>query len=162
MGLNSQNLSSEPGLKDYITNYTKHWKWFVLSVLVAMAIAYAQFVLCNNIGSENTGGNESCNLKFKTLSHPDLHFVFPNVTTEDIKSKPKSSDFISDWREFVLKNPYGNLFDWYKLLGVDNKQGQIGVDEAHEIVKSLSLKYCLKPACAFVSPCTRNNFFNLV
>ena len=27
-----------------------------------------------------------------------------------------------------------------KLLGVDNKQGQIGVEEAHEIVKSLTLK----------------------
>ena len=26
------------------------------------------------------------------------------------------------------------------ILGVDNKQGQIGVDEAQEIVKSLSLK----------------------
>ena len=38
------------------------------------------------------------------------------------------------------EQPYGNLFDWYKLLGVDNKQGQIGVDEAHEIVKSLTLK----------------------
>ena len=32
------------------------------------------------------------------------------------------------------------MFDWYKQLGVDNKQGQIGVDEAIEIVKSLSLK----------------------
>src|SRR5690606_2560264 len=36
--------------------------------------------------------------------------------------------------------PYCNLFDWYKMLGVDNKQGQIGVDEAQDIVKALSLK----------------------
>ena len=35
---------------------------------------------------------------------------------------------------------YGNLFDWYRILGIDNKQGQIGVDEASDIVKSLSLK----------------------
>ena len=56
---------------------------------LAMAIAYAQFVLCNNQGQENTGGNESCNLKFQSLSHPDLHFVYPNVTNDDIKTKPK-------------------------------------------------------------------------
>ncbi len=107
---------------------------------LAMAIAYAQFVLCNNIGQENNGGNESCNLKFRSLSHPDLHFVFPNVTNEDVKSKPKSADFIADWREFVLKNPYGSLFDWYKHLGVEKKQGMIRVEDAQDILKSLALK----------------------
>jgi len=107
---------------------------------LAMAIAYAQFVLCNNNGDENNGGNESCNLKFQSLSHPDLHFVYPNVTNEDVKSKPKSADFIMDWREFVLKNPYGSLFDWYKHLGVQNKQGIIRVEDAQDILKSLALK----------------------
>lgn len=107
---------------------------------LATAIAYAQFVLCNNTGNENNGGNESCNLKFQSLSHPDLHFVYPNVTNEDVKSKPKSADFITDWREFVLKNPYGSLFDWYKHLGVKNKQGEIRVEDAQDILKSLALK----------------------
>ncbi len=107
---------------------------------LAMAIAYAQFVLCSNVGNENTGGNESCNLKFQSLSHPDLHFIYPNVTNDDVKSKPKSADFISDWREFVLKNPYGSLFDWYKHLGVQNKQGEIRVEDAQDILKSLALK----------------------
>ena len=107
---------------------------------LAMAIAYAQFVLCNNSETENTGGNDSCNLKFQSLTHPDLHFVYPNVTNEDIKTKPKSADFIMDWREFVLQNPYGSLFDWYKHLGVQNKQGEIRVDDAQDILKSLALK----------------------
>jgi DNA polymerase III subunit delta' len=107
---------------------------------LAMAIAYAQFVLCNNSASENTGGNDSCNLKFQSLTHPDLHFVYPNVTNEDVKSKPKSADFIMDWREFVLQNPYGSLFDWYKHLGVQKKQGEIRVEDAQDILKSLALK----------------------
>lgn len=107
---------------------------------LAMAIAYAQFVLCSNIGKENYGGDESCNLKFQSLSHPDLHFVYPNVTNDEVKSKPKSADFIIDWREFVLKNPYGSLFDWYKHLGVQNKQGEIRVEDAQDILKSLALK----------------------
>lgn len=98
------------------------------------AIAYAQYIICNG---EN---NDFCNLKFDNYSHPDLHFVFPNVTTEDVKSKPKSADFIQFWYKFLLENPYGGLFDWYKFLGVEKKQGEIRVDDAAEILKKLSLK----------------------
>ncbi|BAO75562.1 ATP-binding protein [Winogradskyella sp. PG-2] len=105
-----------------------------------MALAYAQYILCSNSDGENTGGNESCNLKFKTVSHPDLHFAFPVTTSDKVKSKPVSSFYLEEWRQLIDQQPYGNLFDWYKLLGVDNKQGQIGVDEALQIVKSLTLK----------------------
>ena len=107
---------------------------------LSMAVAYAQYIICNNNGNENEGENQACNLKFSHLGHPDLHFVYPTVTTEDVKSKPKSIDFIQDWRQFLTENPYGGLFDWYKVLGVQNKQGEIRVDDATEIVKSLSLK----------------------
>ncbi len=107
---------------------------------LALAIAYAQYILCGNIGNENNEGNESCNLKFQSISHPDLHFIYPTVTTEDVKTKPKSIDFIADWREFVAENPYGGLFDWYRVMGVQNKQGEIRVDDAKEILKTLALK----------------------
>ena len=66
--------------------------------------------------------------------------MYPTVTTEEIKSKPKSLDFIKEWRHFIAENPYGGLFDWYKRLDVKNKQGEIRVDDAQEIVKALSLK----------------------
>ncbi len=105
-----------------------------------MAIAYAQYVLCKNVNGENSGGIEACNLKFNNISHPDLHFAFPVTTSEKVKSKPVSNFYLEEWRQLITQQPYGNLFDWYKLLGVDNKQGQIGVEEAHEIVKALSLK----------------------
>ena len=105
-----------------------------------MALAYARYILCGNSNGENTGGNESCNIKFRNISHPDLHFAFPVTTSDKVKSKPVSNFYLEEWRQLIDQQPYGNLFDWYKLLGVDNKQGQIGVDEAHEIVKSLTLK----------------------
>ena len=105
-----------------------------------MAIAYAQYLLCKNTEGENSNGNESCNLKFKNISHPDLHFVFPVATNDKIKKHPVSKHFMEEWRQLIDKQPYGNLFDWYRILGIDNKQGQIGVDEALDIVKSLSLK----------------------
>ena len=105
-----------------------------------MALAYARYLLCNNNGGENNTGNQACNLKFKNVSHPDLHFAFPVVTSDKAKSHPISANYLEEWRQLLTNQPYGNLFDWYKLLGVDNKQGQIGVDEALDIVKSLSLK----------------------
>jgi DNA polymerase-3 subunit delta' len=105
-----------------------------------MAIAYAQYILCGNQNGENTGPNEACNLKFRKISHPDLHFVYPTVTNDDIKKDPKSIDFIANWRLFVDQNPYGGLFDWYSVLGVQNKQGIIRVDDAAEVLKTLALK----------------------
>ncbi len=100
---------------------------------LAMAIAYAQYILCG----EN---NETCNLKFEKLAHPDLHFAFPVATNTKVKRHAVSNLFLEEWRAFVHTQPYGNLFDWYKLLEVENKQGNIGVDEAQDIVKKLSLK----------------------
>lgn len=105
-----------------------------------LAIAYAQYILCNNTNGENNTGNSACNLKFNTVSHPDLHFAFPVTTSDKVKSHPVSNHYMEEWRQLLKEQPYGNLYDWYKLLGVDNKQGLIGVDEAQDIVKSLSLK----------------------
>lgn len=105
-----------------------------------MAISYAQYILCKNHGGENTEGNASCNLKMDRLSHPDLHFAFPVANNDKIKKNPVSSNFLEEWRQFVFEHPYGSLYDWYQKLGIENKQGQIGVNEAQDIVKSLSLK----------------------
>ena len=110
------------------------------SGILPMAIAYAQYIICSNQNNQNTGLNQACNLKFQKTSHPDLHFIYPTVSTEDVKTKPKSSDFIAEWRQFLENNPYGNLFDWYQLIGVKNKQGEIRVDDAQEILKLLALK----------------------
>lgn len=107
---------------------------------LAMAIAFAQYILCQNTSGENEQGDEACNLKCASLSHPDLHFAFPVANTAKVKSHAVSNLFIEEWREFVREQVYGNLFDWYRLIGIERKQGQIGVDEAHDIVKKLSLK----------------------
>jgi DNA polymerase-3 subunit delta' len=105
-----------------------------------MAIAYAQYLLCGNVGGENAGENTACNLKFEHFSHPDLHFVFPVATTDGIKSHPVSDHFMVEWRQFLSESPYGSLFDWLRNLGIQNKQGLISVDEATDINKKLALK----------------------
>lgn len=105
-----------------------------------MALAYAQYIICNNANGENIGENQACNLKFNSLFHPDMHFAYPVSNSEKIKSHAVSDHYIEEWRNFVKEQPYGNLFDWYRLIGIEKKQGQIGVDEAHDVVKKLALK----------------------
>ena len=100
-----------------------------------MAIAYAQFLLCNF--SDN---KDACTIKCDKLQHPDLHFAFPVTTNDSVKKHAVSNLFLQDWREFIAKQPYGSLFNWLQHIGVENKQGLIGVDEAEAVVKKLKLK----------------------
>ena len=99
-----------------------------------VAIAFMRSVFCQDSDSS------ACDLKFDRLTHADLHFVFPVAANAKVKSKPTSALFLGDWRIFVEKNPAGTLFDWYQQIEVENKQGQIGVLDAEEITKKLSLK----------------------
>lgn len=107
---------------------------------LAMALAYAQYIICNNKGSENEGGSAACNLKFDHLQHPDLHFVYPVATTDSIKSNATSDDFMSTWIDFLKETPYGSVNDWYEAIGIQKKQGNISVHEAASILKKLILK----------------------
>ncbi len=107
---------------------------------LSMALAYAQYMICNNKGSENEGGSAACNLKFDHLQHPDLHFVYPVATTDSIKSNPVSDDFMSSWIDFLKETPYGSVNDWYEAIGIQKKQGNISVHEAASILKKLILK----------------------
>jgi len=105
-----------------------------------MALAYAQYIICNNKGTENEGGSSACNLKFDHLQHPDLHFVYPVATTDSIKSNATSDDFMSTWIDFLKETPYGSVNDWYEAIGIQKKQGNISVHEAASILKKLILK----------------------
>ena len=100
-----------------------------------VAIAYAQFLL-----SLSSNDPEASELKSAKLQHPDLHFAFPVTTTDRVKKHPVSDLFMQQWREFIEHQPYGSLFNWLQFIGVENKQGMIGVDEALDIVKKLQLK----------------------
>jgi len=100
-----------------------------------MAIAYAQFLLCNF-----SDDADACNIKCNKLQHPDLHFAFPVTTNDSVKKHAVSDLFLGDWREFLNSQSYGSLFNWLQHIGVENKQGLIGVDEAEAVVKKLKLK----------------------
>ncbi len=107
--------------------------------VLPMAIAYASEILCLHT-QEGSPEQALCRKKLARLAHPDLHFVFPINTNEKVKKHPVSGLFMEDWRIFVNENPYGSLFYWLQSLGIENKQGNINVDEAADLLKNLSLK----------------------
>jgi DNA polymerase III subunit delta' len=108
---------------------------------LALAIAYAQYINCENKQENDSCGEcDSCR-KFSKLIHPDLHFIFPNSTTKSVKEKNYSQLFINEFRELLIeKNYYVNLNDWYTKLGIENKQGIINTMDCGHINKILSLK----------------------
>jgi DNA polymerase-3 subunit delta' len=73
------------------------------------------------------------------MVHPDIHFSYPVISKKG-GDKPKSTDFIAEWREFVKQSPYGNAYDWLQFIGAENKQGNITAEECHDIIRQLSLK----------------------
>lgn len=97
-----------------------------------MAIAYATLILSD--------GNPRAEAQCAQLAHPDLHFAFPTATNDKVKKDPVSALFMDEWRTFVKEQPYGSLFDWFVLLGIEKKQANIGVNEAKEITNKLALK----------------------
>ena len=71
--------------------------------------------------------------------HPDIHYSYP-VITKKSGDKPISTDFISEWREFIKLYPYGNVYDWLQFIGAENKQGNITAAECADIIRKLNLK----------------------
>ena len=109
------------------------------SGILPVALAYAQAILASN-HPKGSKAHENCVSKVANLAHPDLHFIFPVNTNQRIKKNPFSNLFLEDWRTFVSKSPFGSLYDWLAFLGIEKKQGNINVDEAKQMLKSLSLK----------------------
>ena len=104
---------------------------------LAMALAYAQYCNCKNRSDEDSCGVCSSCIKMNTLTHPDVHFVYPIVK----KSGGKDTlcvDFIDDWRDMLLNEyPFG-LEAWIKRIGTENSQGVIYASESEEILRKLS------------------------
>jgi len=77
--------------------------------------------------------------KAEQLVHPDIHYSYP-VVTKKAGSPPISTDYISEWREFIRQFPYGNVYDWLQFIDAENKQGNITAHECNDIIRKLSLK----------------------
>jgi DNA polymerase-3 subunit delta' len=105
-----------------------------------LALAYAQFILCEErAGGDSCGKCPSCH-KAAKLAHPDLHFVYPVATTKSVSRHPVSDEFSDEWRTFVSGDPYIIPAAWYDFIGMENKQGVINVYESAAILRKLSFQ----------------------
>jgi DNA polymerase III subunit delta' len=104
-----------------------------------LALAFAQYVVCENKKENDACGVCASCVKARQLIHPDIHYSYP-VIPKKAGDKPVSSDYSSEWREFIRQYPYGNAYDWLQFIGAENKQGNITAQECNDIIHKLSLK----------------------
>ncbi|TAH04792.1 MAG: hypothetical protein EAZ15_00540 [Sphingobacteriales bacterium] len=104
---------------------------------LALAIAYAQYICCYNKQPDDACGECASCKKYQKLIHPDLHFSYPFFAKD---KDDVSVNYISQWRQAILENPYLGLDNWRNKLNVDNKQFNINIAESHNIIGRLSLK----------------------
>ena len=115
---------------------------------LALAWAYMQYLCCSNrvhhaegdLRADSCGECPECK-KIAQLMHPDLHLIFPNATTDRVKSNPSCVEFQQEFRDFLLSQQgLGSLDAWYAHLGIDNKQAMIRELDAAHIVQTLGMK----------------------
>ena len=107
---------------------------------LALAVAMAQYLSCNDRKEEDSCGVCPSCIKFGKLVHPDLHFVVPVLKTGNMTAPPVSDDYAEVWRETLLKDSYLTENQWYESLGAENKQGIINVKESENIIRKLGFK----------------------
>lgn len=128
---------------------------------LSLARALSQYLMCEKVIGKNkpeamvslfgepepvegSSPEDSCGVcpacvKAAQEMHPDIHFSFP-VVPKKSGDKPTSADYITEWREFLEEQPYGNVYDWLQHIGAENKQGNITAHECGEIIRKLNLK----------------------
>lgn len=104
--------------------------------LLPMAIAYIQFLFCQDKGENDSCGKCSSCQKVGKLQHPDLHFSFPTVLAD-----AKTSDVhYPEWRSMLFENSYFNLKNWVEAIDDKGRKPIIGTEESQNILKKLRLK----------------------
>lgn len=106
---------------------------------LALAFAAAQYIICTERHDGEACGECPQCIQMSKLMHPDLHFVYP-VVKKDSNKDTISTDLLASWRDAFLNNQYITLNEWIAISSEENKQAQIFVSEANNIIKELSTK----------------------
>ncbi len=108
---------------------------------LSMALAYTTYLNCENRQEQDSCGTCPSCTKMSKFVHPDVHFVFPVSASKTITGKDViSTNFLKEWRSFLLETPYGDMNQWAAVYGGENKQANISKEESRQIIKKLSLK----------------------
>ena len=102
-----------------------------------LAVAYAQYLSCEDKQADDSCGECSSCRKYEKLMHPDLHFSYPFFAKH---KEDTAISFIGEWRDAFSHHPYLTLDTWRGYLDAENKQANINIAECHQIIKKLSFK----------------------
>ena len=111
----------------------------------ALAIAYAQYICCEDSqDGDSCGKCHSC-VMFEKLQHPDLHLIFPNCTNKAVPKDSDSNAHVNVFRNFVFTHDYHIDFeDWVQELKAgakgENKQVTINIRDCANIVAQNSIR----------------------
>jgi DNA polymerase-3 subunit delta' len=104
-----------------------------------LAIAFAQYISCKERTLEDSCGQCATCKKIATAQFADMSYTFPFFNI-DGKSETTCNDWMLEWRNHLVKTPYTNLDQWRDELTKENKQLNISVYEAGNIINRLSLR----------------------
>jgi len=108
---------------------------------LTLALAYATYLNCTEKQVHDSCGTCPSCKKNDKLIHPDVHFAFPVSSTTKITGKDVISvSYLSEWRNFIIQDPYNNASGWNNYFGGENKQLNISKEESRQIIRNLSLK----------------------
>ncbi|MBW7867411.1 MAG: hypothetical protein H3C31_03690 [Brumimicrobium sp.] len=102
----------------------------------SMALAFIQYILCENKGEHDSCGECNNCKKVQQLEHPDVHFSFPTVQAESKTSDPQ----FPQWKNMILSAPNSSLNNWITLSDDKGRKPVISVSQSAEIIKKLTLK----------------------
>jgi DNA polymerase-3 subunit delta' len=100
-----------------------------------MALAYIQYLLCEQPGEQDSCGTCAACKKVAKLSHPDLHFAFPFAAKDD---KDVAQNHLEEFREFLLKTPYGSVESWQEFCSGESKRPTINSATTKAILTEMS------------------------
>ncbi|MFT5072050.1 MAG: DNA polymerase-3 subunit delta' [Chitinophagales bacterium] len=103
---------------------------------LSMALAFAQYVNCENPQEDDSCGTCSSCVKAHKMAHPDIFYTYPTIGAKTI-----SRDKIKDWRIFLAKEAYFKYPEWIAQLDNENKQGNITAEECNQVIRQHSLRH---------------------
>lgn len=121
---------------------------------LALALAHARYIHCQNRGPEDACGQcPSCH-KHDALAHPDLHFIYPVAKKKGGASEDddagdeargsegtRSIEFIEAWRKAIKETDgFMSYEEWLDKAGLSGKRGMIYTADAVEIIRNLAYK----------------------
>ena len=101
-----------------------------------LALAYAQYINCENKNDTDSCGKCSICIKYQNIQHPDLNFFYPTAIGSEVKTQPTSKKLLKSWINFLGERDYFDLKDWMDYIGAGERLSIINKSDSQDIIKS--------------------------